>query len=860
MENIDIDKLTPMMKIYCETKEQYKDCILFYRLGDFYEMFFDDALTASRELEITLTGKSCGLDERAPMCGIPYHAVEGYLNRLVAKGYKVAICEQVEDPKTAKGIVKREVVRIVTPGTNLDTQALDETKNNYIMCIVYIADRYGVAIADISTGDYFVTELPDSSRLMDEIYKFSPSEIICNEAFYMSGMDLDAMRDKLGITIYSLDSWYFDDAVCKDKLLEHFKVKNFAGLGLADYDCGIISAGALLIYLFETQKNSLSNLTHITPYITGKYMLIDSSTRRNLELVETLRLKERTYSLLWLLDKTKTAMGSRTLKTYIENPLVDKHEIERRYDYISTLLTEFILKEELRELLNNVYDLERLCGRISYGNLNARDLIQLKNSIKMLPHIKNILDEIKFDKRLEILEDLYNLLDISINEDSPVSIKEGNIIKKGYNKDLDDLKSMSSGGKDFILALEQKEKEKTGIKNLKVGFNKVFGYFIEVPNGQKSLIKDEYNYTRKQTLSNCERYITPELKEKEDLILNAEEKSMAMEYDLFIEIRDKVRTYIPKLQNISNIISEIDVLCSLAVVAEENNYVRPKLVDERNIYIKDARHPVVEKVSQKDYVPNDILMDEKTNILLITGPNMSGKSTYMRTLAIIIIMAQLGSFVPCKEASIPIFDKIFTRIGASDDLVSGESTFMVEMKEANNAVSNATKNSLILFDELGRGTATYDGMSLAQSILEYIHDKVKAKTLFSTHYHELTSLEKNLRYLKNVHVSAKEENGTITFLHKIKPGAVDKSYGIHVASLVNLPKEIITRASEILDLYENKKSKKEIYEQTSLSFDFNEEKESEVEKKLLEINPLEITPLEALNILDELKKEVINKK
>ena len=521
--------------------------------------------------------------------------------------------------------------------------------------------------------------------------------------------------------------------------------------------------------------------------------------------------------------------------------------------------SKFILKEELRELLNNVYDLERLCGRISYGNLNARDLIQLKNSVKMLPHIKNILDEIKFDKRLETLEDLYNLLDISINEDSPVSIKEGNIIKKGYNKDLDELKSMSSGGKDFILALEQKEKEKTGIKNLKVGFNKVFGYFIEVPNGQKSLIKDEYNYTRKQTLSNCERYITPELKEKEDLILNAEEKSMAMEYDLFIEIRDKVRTYIPKLQNISNIISEIDVLCSLAVVAEENNYVRPKLVDERNIYIKDARHPVVEKVSQKDYVPNDILMDEKTNILLITGPNMSGKSTYMRTLAIIIIMAQLGSFVPCKEASIPIFDKIFTRIGASDDLVSGESTFMVEMKEANNAVSNATENSLILFDELGRGTATYDGMSLAQSILEYIHDKVKAKTLFSTHYHELTSLEKNLRYLKNVHVSAKEENGTITFLHKIKPGAVDKSYGIHVASLVNLPKEIITRASEILDLYENKKSKKEIYEQTSLSFDFNEEKESEVEKKLLEINPLEITPLEALNILDELKKEVLNK-
>ena len=845
LSEVDRTKLSPMMAQYIEIKDKYKDELVFYRLGDFYEMFFDDALIASRELELTLTGRVAGLDEKVPMCGVPHANVKTYIERLVNKGYRVAICEQLEDPRYTKGMVKRGIVDVISKGTIADNDLLNDKDSSYIASILFFSDSILMTVLDISTGYLATITLENSEEiLVNEILELNLKEVIFVDNLNTSLISL--LKNTYNVEVTINNEFLWDKYKTLLESIPDARVKS----GVAH----------LFYYLDVRQLKDLSHITKINYLKKNDYLEMDIHSIRNLELVETLRLKERTYSLLWLLDKTKTAMGSRTLKTYIENPLVDKHEIERRYDYISTLLTEFILKEELRELLNNVYDLERLCGRISYGNLNARDLIQLKNSIKMLPHIKNILDEIKFDKRLETLEDLYNLLDISINEDSPVSIKEGNIIKKGYNKDLDELKSMSSGGKDFILALEQKEKEKTGIKNLKVGFNKVFGYFIEVPNGQKSLIKDEYNYTRKQTLSNCERYITPELKEKEDLILNAEEKSMAMEYDLFIEIRDKVRTYIPKLQNISNIISEIDVLCSLAVVAEENNYVRPKLVDERNIYIKDARHPVVEKVSQKDYVPNDILMDEKTNILLITGPNMSGKSTYMRTLAIIIIMAQLGSFVPCKEASIPIFDKIFTRIGASDDLVSGESTFMVEMKEANNAVSNATKNSLILFDELGRGTATYDGMSLAQSILEYIHDKVKAKTLFSTHYHELTSLEKNLRYLKNVHVSAKEENGTITFLHKIKPGAVDKSYGIHVASLVNLPKEIITRASEILDLYENKKSKKEIYEQTSLSFDFNEEKESEVEKKLLEINPLEITPLEALNILDELKKEVLNKK
>lgn len=600
MENIDIDKLTPMMKIYCETKEQYKDCILFYRLGDFYEMFFDDALTASRELEITLTGKSCGLDERAPMCGIPYHAVEGYLNRLVAKGYKVAICEQVEDPKTAKGIVKREVVRIVTPGTNLDTQALDETKNNYIMCIVYIADRYGVAIADISTGDYFVTELPDSSHLMDEIYKFSPSEIICNEAFYMSGMDLDAMRDKLGITIYSLDSWYFDDAVCKDKLLEHFKVKNFAGLGLADYDCGIISAGALLIYLFETQKNSLSNLTHITPYITGKYMLIDSSTRRNLELCETLREKQKRGSLLWVLDKTRTAMGARTLRKNVEQPLIDKSEINRRLDAVEELKNQAIAREEIREYLSPVYDLERLITKITYGSANPRDLTAFKGSLEMLPPIRYILQDLQAPllkeiyEDLDALEDLCELVTKAIREDPPLAMKEGNIIRNGYNEEVDKLRRAKSDGKDWLAKLENDEREKTGIKNLKIKYNKVFGYYLEVTNSYKDLVPDYY--TRKQTLANAERYITPELKELEDMILGAEDKLYALEYELYSEVRETIAGQVERIQQTAKAVAALDAFSSLALVAERNNYVRPKINEKGILDIKEGRHPVVERM------------------------------------------------------------------------------------------------------------------------------------------------------------------------------------------------------------------------------------------------------------------------
>ena len=839
---VDREKLAPMMNQYMNIKDQYEDAIVFFRLGDFYEMFFEDAITASRELELTLTGRNSGLDDKVPMCGVPHHAYLGYLEKLVEKGYKVAVCEQLTDA-TKKGMVERGVVQVVTKGTLMESSSLDEKDNNYIGSVYDFDHCYVISYADITTGDIYSELIDyDNNKLINEVVRLNLKEIIVNDK--LDRKVINSLREIYGIIVS-----------ISDDLLED---SNYEYIYSNSEDIRIISSVKhLLKYLNDTKKGNLSHLKELVLVNKKDYLEIDLYSKRNLELVETIRLKERTYSLLWLLDKTKTAMGSRMLKNYIENPLVDKLQIERRYNIISTLLTEFILKEELREALNNVYDLERLAGRISYGNLNARDLLQLKASLSSLPVIKKILDDLHYDKSIETLEDLHLLLERSINEDSGITIKEGNIIKSGYNSELDSLKELSSGGKDFILELEQKEKERTGIKNLKVGFNKVFGYYIEVSKGNISSIKDEYGYIRKQTLANGERYITPELKEKEDLILNAEDKSMALEYNLFIEIRDIVRSYISRIQVVASVLSEIDVLCSLAVVAESNNYVKPNIVDERSIYIKDGRHPVVEKVNKNEYVPNDVVMESKTNILLITGPNMSGKSTYMRMVAIIIIMAQIGSFVPCKEANIPIFDKIFTRIGASDDLVSGESTFMVEMKEANNAVSNATVNSLILFDELGRGTATYDGMSLAQSILEYIHDKVKAKTLFSTHYHELTVLDQNLRNLKNIHVSAKEEDGNIIFLHKIKAGAVDKSYGIHVASLVNLPSEIINRAKKILDVYENNKTKKDIFEQTELDLDFNPKKEeSVIENKIKEVNPLEITPIDALNLLYELKKEI----
>ena len=880
-------ELTPMMKQYMETKSQYQDCILFYRLGDFYEMFFEDALTASRELEITLTGKNCGQEEKAPMCGVPYHAVEGYLNRLVAKGYKVAICEQVEDPKTTKGIVKREVVRIVTPGTNLDTQALDETKNNYIMCIVYIADRYGVSVADISTGDYFVTEIPDSAKLLDEIYRFSPSEIICNEAFYMSGVDMDGMKDRLGITIYSLESWYFDDEVCRKKLLEHFEVSSFAGLGLADYDCGIISAGALLQYLLETQKNSLSNLTHITPYAAGKFMMIDSSTRRNLELCETLREKQKRGSLLWVLDKTKTAMGARTLRKYVEQPLIDKTEIIRRLDAVQELKEQAISREEIREYLSPVYDLERLITKIAYGSANPRDLTAFRSSLEMLPALLYILQEMKAELLkdlavdLDPLEDLCILVKKAIREDPPIAMKEGNIINDGYNEEVDKLRRAKSDGKDWLAKLENDEREKTGIKNLKIKYNKVFGYYLEVTNSYKEMVP-EY-YTRKQTLANAERYITPELKELEDMILGAEDKLYALEYELYSEVRDLIASQIERIQKTAKAVAALDAFASLALVAERNNYVRPKINEKGVIDIKEGRHPVVERMIPNEmFISNDTYLDDKKHrISIITGPNMAGKSTYMRQTALIALMAQIGSFVPAKSANIGLSDRIFTRVGASDDLASGQSTFMVEMTEVANILRNATSKSLLILDEIGRGTSTFDGLSIAWAVIEYISDSrlLGAKTLFATHYHELTELEGKIDNVNNYCIAVKEKGDDIVFLRKIVKGGADKSYGIQVAKLAGVPELVIGHAKEIVEELSDeditarvseiaskervvkKKPKVKKYDDVDIAQMslFDTVKDDDVLEELKNLDVGNMTPIDALNTIYRLQNKLKNR-
>jgi len=837
MSEVDKSKISPMMLQYMEIKEQNMDVILFFRLGDFYEMFFEDAYTASRELELALTGKNAGLDERIPMCGVPHHAVNVYLEKLIDKGYKVAICEQVEDPKSAKGVVKREVIQIVSKGTMMNSEFLDEKSNNYIGNIIDMNYSYVISYTDISTGEFNTLILEyDNEKLVSEILSLNLNEVIVKSSFDKTIVNTLKNKYKINVSI-------FDDEVNTDSYIDIYK-------DLDDkFKPSIVH---LLSYLVNTQKRSLTHLQKVKVIKTSEYLKMDVHTKRNLELTESLRLKSRNYSLLWLLDKTKTAMGSRMLKNWIENPLVDKNLINRRYDIVEKLLEEFILKEELKGLLFEVYDLERLVGRISYGNTNGRDLLQLKNSLKVLPEIKDILKKLDFHSDIDTLSDLYDLLQSSIDDDAPITIKDGGIIKSGYNEELDLLKENRSSGKDFVIKMETEERNRTGIKNLKVGYNKVFGYYIEVSKGNVHLIKDEYNYERKQTLANCERYVTPLLKEKEALILGAEEKIINLEYNLFVEIRDNVKEYTSKIQEIAKVIAEIDVLQSFSTISEENNYIRPNIVDERKIIIKDNRHPVVEKVLDSEFVPNDIIMDTDTDILIITGPNMAGKSTYMRELVITIIMAQIGCFVPASECTIPIFDKIFTRIGASDDLVSGDSTFMVEMKEANAALTNATSNSLIIFDELGRGTATYDGLSLAQSIIEYIHDNIKCKTLFSTHYHELTKLEEHFDKIKNVHVSALEEDGKIIFLHKIKDGSIDKSYGIHVAKLANLPDNLIKRANEILSSYENN-----IVEvKSQISFDLEEKKESVVEEELKKIDPLTMTPIDALNKLYELKKEV----
>jgi DNA mismatch repair protein MutS len=842
---VDKTKVTPMMSQYLDIKSEYEDVILMFRLGDFYEMFFEDAEVVSKELDLVLTGKNAGLNERIPMCGIPYHAANNYLEKLINKGYKVAICEQVEDPKIAQGIVKREVIQIISPGTIMNGDLLDENSNNFIGNVRDFDHSYVLTYADLSTGEIFVT-LIDHSReaLLNEILSLNIKEIIQDDKVDKTIIDLLRNKYKIIVSVYNQEN---SDQKYKYLYEDFSDIRLIAGIK------------SLVAYLSETQKRSLDYLQKVSQKESKDIMKMDIYTKRNLDLVENSRLKTRSYSLLWLLDKTKTAMGSRNLKRWIENPLTNHQIIEKRYDMIETLLEEFILKEELQALLYQIYDLERLCGRISYGNMNAKDLLQLKKSLRVLPDIQNILKNLNYSQKINCLQPLYELLEKSINEDAPLSLKEGNLIKSGFNLELDQIKANKKGDTDFILKIEQEERERTGIKNLKVGFNKIFGYYIEVTKGNIPLVKEEFNYQRKQTLANCERYITPLLKEKEELIIGAEEKIIELEYNLFMEIKDQTKQHVSEIQIIAKMIAEIDTLVSLAVVAEKNNYVRPKLNQTKEIKIINSRHPLVEKVMNEEFVPNDIILNEETNILIITGPNMAGKSTYLRQLAIISIMAALGSFVPAESAEIFIFDQIFTRIGASDDLVSGESTFMVEMMEANNAIQNATESSLILFDELGRGTATYDGMSLAQSIIEYIHDHIKCKTLFSTHYHELTTLEERLDKVKNVHVSALEELGNIIFLHKIKPGAVDKSYGIHVAKLAKLPNSLIKRANEILLVHENSSIKKPIV-QEQLDLDtYEENKYQEIIEKIKAINVLEKSPLEALNILDEIKKDVINK-
>ena len=839
-KSVDRTKITPMMRQYLSIKDDNPGIIILFRLGDFYEAFFEDATLVSRELELTLTGRSAGLDERVPMCGVPHHAVNVYIEKLVDKGYRVGICEQLEDPKEATGIVERGLTQIISKGTVIDAESLDESEFNYIGNIMDFDDNYGICYTDITTGIIYVSMLKHNNmNLVSEIVSLGLKEVVVNEKIDKTIISTLKNQFKISIT--------FNQDIVDNEEYEYIYSD------IDDYRY-INTIKHLLTYITKSKMMNLSHMQKAIIKENNKYLKMDIHTKRNLELTETLRLKQRQYSLLWLLDKTKTAMGSRLLKTYIENPLIDIDEINKRYDIVERLESEFILAEDLKGLLYNVYDLERLSGRIVFNNANGRDLLQLKTSLSVLPDIKNILEAINY-KSIDTLSDLYKLIDDSIYENPPVGVKEGYLIKEGYNSELDELKALRTNGKDFIAKFENEEREKTGIKTLKVGYNRVFGYYIEVSKGMKDLVKDEYGYERKQTLSNCERYISPILKEKESIILNAEEKIIDLEYELFCNIKDEIKKYIPKLQEVAKTISEIDVLLSFAIVSQENNYVRPTLTLDHVLDIKDNRHAVVEKVLDSEYVPNDIIMDKNTNILLITGPNMAGKSTYMRELAITVIMAQIGCFVPASSSTQMVFDSIYTRIGASDDLVSGKSTFMVEMNEANNAVENATDKSLVLFDELGRGTATYDGIALAQAIIEYIHDNIHCKMMFSTHYHELTTLDKKLKHLKNVHVSAYEEDGKITFLHKIKEGSVDKSYGIHVARLAELPNKLINRADEILTHYETKETKKNKKEVVQESLVFDSEP-SAVEEEIKKLDLLNMTPLDALNTLYKLKEKL----
>ncbi|MBQ9990827.1 MAG: DNA mismatch repair protein MutS [Lachnospiraceae bacterium] len=879
-------ELTPMMQQYLKTKEQYPDCILFYRLGDFYEMFFEDAKTASRELEITLTGKNCGLEERAPMCGVPHHAVDGYLNKLVSKGYKVAICEQVEDPKQVKGIVKREVTRIVTPGTNLSALQEDDKRNNYLMCIAYFNGKIGISVADVSTGDYFLTEVDQNKRLLDEIIKYSPREIICNDAFFVSGVDIDDLRGRLGISIFALEPYFFDEGNCRKCLTGHFQTKTLSGLGIEDFPSGIIGAGALLQYLYETQKISLSHFTHLYPYLASSYMLLDSSTRRNLELCETLREKQKRGSLLWVLDKTRTAMGGRMLRTWVEQPLIRKDAIEQRLDAIEELCRDSVSRDEIREYLGPVYDLERLLGRVSYGTAGPRDLIAFRNSLQMIPPIQTVTGDFhsqllgELTRQLDGLEDICGLIQDAIEEEPPVSAKEGGVIKSGYHEQVDTLREAKIQGKNWLAALEEEDRERTGINNLKIKYNKVFGYYFEVTNSFKGMVPQDY--IRKQTLTNAERYTTPRLKELEDTILNAEEKLFALEYELFAAIREKIASQIERVQQTAKALALIDTLTSLSLVAEQNRYVRPKLNEKGVIDIKEGRHPVVEKMITNDmFIHNDTYLDnQKHCVSIITGPNMAGKSTYMRQTALIVLLAQIGSFVPAKKANIGLVDRIFTRVGASDDLASGQSTFMVEMNEVANILRNATGDSLLILDEIGRGTSTFDGLSIAWAVIEHISNPklLGAKTLFATHYHELTELEGKINNVNNYCIAVKEQGEDIVFLRKIIPGGADKSYGIQVARLAGVPDIIINRAREIVeqladqDIIErvqqiavtapaSSKTKPKVLDEVDLSQMslFDTIKDEDVIQELMDLEITTLTPLDALNTLYQLQNKLKNR-
>ena len=871
--NVDYEHLSPMMKLYIDTKKEYKDCILFYRLGDFYEMFFEDALTASKELEITLTGKQCGLEERAPMCGVPYHAVNGYLDKLVGKGYKVAICEQVEDPKMAKGLVKREVVRIVTPGTNISDNGINREKNNYLMSVSYTTDNLGVSVVDVSTGDYYLTEVESIRNLMDEIVKYSPAELICNEALLMSGIDVEDLRGRLNIAITTMEPHYFDEDRCKNVIAKHFGVNGIAGLGISDFPNGILAAGSLLQYLIDTQKNDLSHITHLYPYIADTYMLLDSSTRRNLELTETLREKQKRGSLLWVLDKCKTAMGSRTLAGFVRQPLVNRNDIEKRLSAVEALCKNPVERDEIREYLNSVYDLERLAGKISFGTVNARDMLALKSSLSYLPAIKLIAGEFESEllksisEQIDDLGDIYTLIDEAIAEEPPLTIREGGIIRTGYNNDVDELRKAKTNGKEWLAGFESSEQERLGIKNLRVKYNKVFGYYIEISNSNKD--KAPEDYIRKQTLTNAERFTNARLKELEDTILNAEDKLTTLEYDLFVEIRDYIGSKIRLIQQTAKAVAAMDVFASLSLVAEQNRYVRPATNEKGIIEIKEGRHPVVEKMIDNDmFVCNDTHLDNGKNLIaVITGPNMAGKSTYMRQVALITLMTQIGSFVPASKANIGITDRIFTRVGASDDLASGQSTFMVEMNEVANILRNATGKSLIILDEIGRGTSTFDGLSIAWAVIEHIANTkiLGAKTLFATHYHELNEMENSFMRVRNYNVSIKEFNNKVIFLRKLRRGGSEHSFGIHVARMAGMPKSVVTRAGEILKELEQSHEKQELTKPIAQLADHREGMQlsffqlddpvlKQIRDEILDLDLDNLTPVEALNRLYNIKK------